>query len=184
MGNFQDHMRYGVGSYVTVFGCLFALPFVIGGAAFPDIDHHASKPHKWLRSGVFVSTTLISAFLFVSEGSFYSLTLAEGVKTASGAPLSDGALSLIIIGVGALIVGVVAEYAVGFFKPVHRGVTHTLTTGGLVSAILGGAVALGLTLVFPDVSLLLGAVAGMSFFIGFLSHLQCDGLFFRYLPEC
>ncbi|MDY7083205.1 MAG: hypothetical protein SXQ77_12570, partial [Halobacteria archaeon] len=85
MGSFEDHMRYGIASYVLVLlvgggvvGYLvytgspiidsnvvllavvsggIALPFTIAGAGFPDIDHHASKPHRWFRKWFSISAT-------------------------------------------------------------------------------------------------------------------------------
>ncbi|MDY6780075.1 MAG: hypothetical protein SV760_05955, partial [Halobacteria archaeon] len=89
MGNFEDHMRYGVASYLlllvavgaaTVYGvrsgvvevgtgvtvgvgsAVLGFPLTMAGAGFPDIDHQDAKPHRWLRKWLSVSAGGVSVY--------------------------------------------------------------------------------------------------------------------------
>ncbi|MDY6775004.1 MAG: metal-dependent hydrolase [Halobacteria archaeon] len=193
MGNFETHMRWGVGSYIFLCVCITgiavyrgtqipftglgaAFPLTLAGAGFPDIDHHSSKPHRYLKKAVFVVSTALTAYVFFSEG--------RRLRFAFG----DVPQEVFTAGVGAvssLFVGTVASYSVSFFRPRHRGVTHTLSAGLTVSLVVGAGVWRLTTeaLVGLDPALLAG-VTSLGFAFGFGSHLQCDGMLLSRLPSC
>lgn len=197
MGNFDDHMRYGAFSYllvliafmavsfrfeVLVLGALasgLALPFTFLGAAFPDVDHHSSKPHRWLRQFVFVSVSLVAGYFFVFETRSNFVELAARVE----APLENEALALIGAVVSAFLVGGIGFLLIGVLRPKHRGITHTLRTGFVMSSLAGAGSWYAAFLVVPEFAFVLGGGAFVGFFFGFLSHLQCDGLLVGFLPD-
>ncbi|MDY6779435.1 MAG: hypothetical protein SV760_02580, partial [Halobacteria archaeon] len=85
---------------------------------------------------------------------------------------------------GGVVGGVLVFYGVGFAKPKHRGITHALTTGAVVAGVVGLGVGFaGSELVSPEIGYVAGGIGGLSFFVGFLSHLQCDGLLVGFLPS-
>jgi len=209
MGSFEDHVRYGIWFYaVTVLlvlaplgyffgngrldsiGVVFSVgaavigfPFALAGASFPDIDHHSAKPHRFFRKGTSVTAGVIAGYvLFVSGIAVEAgVTSAEAVEAAPDAP--ETVLGGGVAFAGALAAGTVAFVGVGVLKPRHRGVTHTLGAGFVVACIVGVGVWYAVSFVTPSFGVPSGGVAGAAFFVGFLSHLQCDGLLVGFLPD-
>jgi hypothetical protein len=220
MGSFEEHMRYGVAAYalaVTLAGgvvgylayagylsggslalaavaAVAGFPFAVAGAGFPDIDHHAAKPHRFLRKWVSVVAAVGAAYVLFASGvaadaggaAVSELTAASVVPE----PVVGGGVSFL----GGLAAGAAAYVGVAVIKPPHRGVTHTLTTGVVVAAGVGvavgyaAAVGTGAVLASPPFApsaagVVAGGIAAAAFFVGFLSHLQCDGLLVGFLPD-
>lgn len=209
MGSFEDHVRYGVAFYVVGFGVALVplayafgdgslgegtLPFVFGaavfgsvfalaGASFPDVDHHAAKPHRFFRKWVAVGSGAVAGYtLFASGVAVKAGTVAvrsvEAVPDAPEPVLGGG-----VAVAGGVAAGAAAFVGVGALKPRHRGVTHTLRAGFIVALGVSAGVWYAVSYVAPSVGVLAGGVAGASFFVGFLSHLQCDGLLVGFLPD-
>jgi len=208
MGSFEDHMRYGVAAYVVtlvlagvptaylfqegvvgngevalaVGGGVVGLPFAVAGAGFPDIDHHAAKPHRFFRRWVSVIAAVVGGYVLFASG----LAVEAGVTTAAAVeapgapePVVGGAFAAL----GAVALGATAFVGVGVVKPRHRGITHTLRAGFVVAGIVGVAVGYAVYVFVPSAAFFVGGVAATAFFVGFLSHLQCDGLLFGVLPD-
>jgi hypothetical protein len=191
MGNYEEHVQYGHVAYillcVALTGALISggvklldgailligmYPFVRLGAAFPDVDHHASHPHRMLKKVMFV-TGLVATYLLVLTFGFEALT---GVVEA-GVP-TEGAytISMLLVLIIALGGGWATQEAVSRFRPKHRGVTHRIPTGVVVSlAIVAAIGGTGVYFALPYAVTVSATFAG-AFFIGFLSHLQCDGM--------
>jgi len=217
MGSFEDHIRYGVAAYslaavvtlvgfayafsrgvvgapevaVAAVGAVAAFPFAVAGAGFPDIDHHAAKPHRFFKRWVSVVAAVVGAYaVFVSGvGADIGGAAVETVALESVAP--EPVVGVVAAAVGGVACAGAAYLAVRVLKPPHRGVTHSLSTGVVVAAGVGVAVGYAATvgasvlLASPPSALgvVAGVVAGGGFFVGFLSHLQCDGLLVGVLPD-
>ena len=209
MGSFEDHVRYGIAFYVAavlvtgvplayVFGGGTvdegALPiaaaagvlgsvFALAGASFPDVDHHSAKPHRFFRKWVAVASGVVAGYALFASGVAVraGIVAVRSVEALPDAPeaVLGGSVSM----AGAVAAGAAAFVGVRVLKPRHRGVTHTLRAGVVVAAGVGAGVWYGTSFVAPSVSVTAGAVAGTSFFVGFLSHLQCDGLLVGFLPD-
>jgi hypothetical protein len=217
MGSFEDHMRYGVAAYVLAVvacaavvgylvyaghaeawhavvagvGVVAGFPFAVAGAGFPDIDHHAAKPHRYFKRWVSVAATVIGAYLLYASGVAVEAGTAAMDEMATASVVPEPVAGVGAAAVGGVVAGGVAYVGVGVLKPPHRGVTHTLTAGVVVAVLVGAVVGYGASvvapLVLPSPSLVVGSLAGSvaasSFFVGFLSHLQCDGLLVGFLPD-
>jgi len=208
MGNFEDHMRYGVGAYLLVVGVggiltgysvykgmdvgvdglvlwasasVLGFPFALLGAGFPDIDHGDAKPHRYLKKWLSVGAAVVAGYLlFVSEA---TATVGGEVAREVGVEVPETGVALAGAVVGGVLAGVGARLAVDFLKPKHRGVTHTLGAGFVVAALVGGVSGYAGGLVAPPLRAFVGGICATSFFVGFLSHLQCDGLLLGVLPD-
>ncbi len=147
--NWPEHMFIG-----ALFGLILALflqlPIIEGGlvagmaaisALAPDIDHDSSKIRK-----ISNITVPIAAF-----GFSFAATCSEGVMCTL-----DDMRSIIILG---LAITGLYMIVITFFKPKHRGITHTIFSA-LVFAIF--------IYIFSDLNF---AFAG---FAGYASHLLAD----------
>ncbi|MDZ7687797.1 MAG: metal-dependent hydrolase [Halobacteriales archaeon] len=209
MGSFEDHVRYGVGFYTcavlltfvplayfladgtldsvaVAFGvgaAVVGFPFALAGASFPDIDHHSAKPHRFFKRWVAVASGVAAGYVLFASGVAVEAgyVAVETVEAAPDAP--EPVLGGSVAFFGAVAFGSVAFAAIGVLKPRHRGVTHTLGAGFVVACIVGVCVWYAVSVFVPSLGVPAGGVAGASFFVGFLSHLQCDGLLLRILPD-
>ncbi len=200
-------MRYGVAAYVVavalagvltaylfaegvvgngglalaVGGAVLGFPFAVAGAGFPDIDHHAAKPHRFFRRWLSVIAASVGGYVLFASGVAVEAgaTTAAAVEADAPEPVVGGAVAA----VGAVGLGATAFVGVGILKPRHRGITHTLRAGFVVAGIVGVAVGYGVYVFVPSAAFFAGGVASTAFFVGFLSHLQCDGLLFGILPD-
>lgn len=208
MGSFEEHVRYGVGFYavsavlvcgvsayllyegvLTAREAVFAVaavcagfPFALAGASFPDIDHHSAKPHRFFKKWMSVATAVVAGYVLLASG----LAFEAGAVTVETVEPVDAPEEVVGSGVAvgvAAVAGMTAFVGVGVLKPRHRGVTHTKQAGALVACLIGVVVWYGVSVFAPPVAVFAGAVAGASFFVGFLSHLQCDGLLVGFLPD-
>lgn len=163
---------------LTIFAGLLvslALPITIAGAAFPDIDHPQSKPNRMFRKILFVAGIGATAWVFGQVG------FRETYLWFESAGFGEAAFSLAAVAtvVVALLGGVGARLLFDILRPSHRGITHRVPTGVGVSIGIGvvtWALAAAATFVAP---LLLATVVGGMFFVGFLSHLACDGVLLK-----
>lgn len=209
MGSFEDHMRYGVAAYLLVVGAVGILtgyavytggigmgadavalwagasaigfPFSLLGAGFPDIDHGDAKPHRYLKKWLSVTTAVVSGYLlFASEA---VVGIGTRVLGEVGAEVPETAISVVGAVAGGIVAGIGARIAVDILKPKHRGVTHTLGAGFVVATIIGAVLGYAGGVFAPSLGVFVGGVCATAFFVGFLSHLQCDGLLVGILPD-
>lgn len=183
----------GVAAGAAVVG----FPFAVAGAGFPDIDHHAAKPHRFFKKWVSVIASVsVGYVLFASGVAVEAGTVAVNeMVTASAVP--EPVVGVGVAAVGGVVAGGVAYVGVGVLKPPHRGVTHTVSAGLVVTGVVGVSVGYVASVVAPvvlsfasvagvsgtGVGIAAGGVAATGFFVGFLSHLQCDGLLVGFLPD-
>lgn len=192
MGNFTDHIEYGVYSYsLTIIICIglayaffwpyqltvaiapLALSATLLGSLTPDIDHHNSHPHKTLKFAVpatCAGTFLAAIFLY-----FDSIHSQVIQYLAIDAPIIGFIGFCISLGV---YFGL--RYGITVFRPSHRGVTHSHAFNLLTSTIVFGVVgvvfsAVGLTdtILYSTTALIAFAYA-----VGFMSHQFCDDMLF------
>lgn len=210
MGSFEDHVRYGVwfyagavlsasaplaylfgegtlgagGAALALGGAIVGFPFALAGASFPDVDHHSAKPHRMFKRWVAAAVAVVSGYVLFASG--YAAEAGVVATDAAGLELGGAADSVVGVGVaaaGAVTAAGAAFVGVGVLKPRHRGVTHTLRAGTVVAAVVGAGFGYSVSVVDPSIGVFAGGAAAASFFVGFLSHLQCDGLLVGFLPD-
>jgi hypothetical protein len=190
MGDFDEHMRYGAAGHVaasvvffgvTLTGALpvylsfFAfvlLPVTLAGAMFPDIDHPSSKPNRFFRRLLFVLMTVVGAGVVGGLGFFdiYDVII-EQVGSEGALPLTLSVITTAGILVGFGTVGVFKQ-----LRPPHRGMTHRVPIGVIMTTLLMLVLAGCFSLIGLSTALWLGGISGGMFFTGFMSHLLCDGV--------
>jgi hypothetical protein len=195
MGDFDQHFTAGVASYFALIPIVFisvmvtpelplsmafftlgSAPLVVMGSLFPDIDHHASKPHRVFKKYTSILFSILVFFaIYFNLGPLHTVLL--GVLPPKNLKF--------FIGISALLASVVGylgmKKAITVLRPKHRGVTHRFLTGLFVSVLIGmlvyiiGSVELGHAVVVLSCS----SAMGTGFFTGFLSHLYVDGILFE-----
>ena len=210
MGSFEDHVRYGVAFYagavllvsapvayllgegalgtggaaLAAGAAVLGFPFALAGASFPDVDHHSAKPHRLFRRWVSVAAAVVSGYVLFASGVGFDV----GVAAAEAAGVSVGGVPDAVLGgatavAGAFAAAGVAFVGVGVVKPRHRGITHTVRAGVVVAAVVGTGFGYSVSVFVPSVAAAAGGIAAVAFFVGFLSHLQCDGMLVGFLPD-
>ena len=195
MGDFQQHVRHGYTAHALFSAVLLiiaplaglsipesvglaaiAAPVAIAGAIFPDVDHHASRPHRMFvfAAAVLSLVAAISALVRPLSGVVDVLVawLDFGVLT------TDARSAAVVLGLSFLAAGGVV-YLIRRFRPAHRGVTHHPAVGLALAALVGAAawlVAAGSSLPLAPLT---GLICGAAFAIGVASHLHCDGVLLR-----
>lgn len=186
MGSFEEHVRFGYLA-VALFSVtsvlyfpvipyqpkykLFVMCFAVGiittfiGAIFPDIDHHASKPYRVVRKSGFILATLISLLFLVRAFRIYQAYIRQ-IRIEYVVLLCVLCI-FIIVGVGLLVVN-----AMDYVQPKHRGITHSLSTGIIISTfiVFAGQYVYN----FYNITSVTTALLGWGFLLGFISHLYCD----------
>lgn len=194
MGNFNDHLKAGVVSYVllipitigvaivydkiplaTAFISLGVGPIVVIGALFPDIDHHASRPHKVFKKYTSLLFALCSIILV-----YLNLDTIQTIMT----DFIDSNLSF-YIGAGTIVLSILTfigtSKMITILRPKHRGVTHRFFTGLGFSLVLSALVYAVCSVRFGNTPLVFSSsiMTGVGFMFGFFSHLYVDGILFR-----
>lgn len=190
MGNFEDHLQYGIFSLVITlsltlgFAYLFFWPYQLAiailpiafsatvfGSLLPDVDHHNSRPYKTIQYVLPLSTgsiTLAGVWFYFPE----LLSFIQQSLTAPDEAIAFGGF------LTAVLVTILTREIIAYLRPPHRGITHTFSfTAG--SALVTGGVAFALLqatdmpqLVIQSSSVLIG----LAIAIGILSHLYCDDM--------
>jgi hypothetical protein len=210
MGSFEDHVRYGVAFYagavllvsapvayllgegalgtggaaLAAGAAVLGFPFALAGASFPDVDHHSAKPHRLFRRGVSVAAAVVSGYVVFASGlgSEAGFVVAEAAGVEVGG-VPEAAVGGVVAVAGGIAAAGVAFVGVGVVKPRHRGVTHTVRAGAVVAGVVGAGFGYAVSVFAPSVAASVGGVAAAAFFVGFLSHLQCDGMLVGFLPD-
>lgn len=191
MSDFEAHFRAGIAAYVllvlgttgltvsvtevpvtTIALGVISAPFALSGAIFPDIDHHASKPHRWFKKSM-----AGLACIAVGVGVYTHASVLQEAIPFESPGFILGVLTVATLG----IVWMAVKRFITYIRPRHRGITHRAITGLVVSSFLGVAVYVFATFIAVGSSLaiLSGVVSGMFFLIGFGSHLYKDGLLLK-----
>jgi hypothetical protein len=189
MAPFETHVRVGVGVHFAlttaslvvlalggpipvVVATLVSLPVTVGGAVFPDVDHHASRSYRlacqWVPR---VCTGTVGLALVANVES-----LVRAVDTVGGSRSQSGFLAgcLYCFVLWGIRTGV--RRAIPICRPPHRTVTHAVSTALIVSGFVAACGVTLVTSVTPDQPAIVGIVCGLCFFAGVVSHLYCDGL--------
>lgn len=195
MGNFEEHLQYGILSVILTFLLVFAigyafvwpyqfafglLPIAIGftifGSLLPDIDHHNSRPYKTVQTVIPVTIGVISlGFLWL-----YFPEINQQLYKIWNPNRQLVALFGFILAISSVPL---TKLFIEYLRPPHRGITHTLTFTVSI-AILTFILTCGLfTLLDMSVSLILSGafVLASSIAIGILSHLYCDDMILKNL---
>lgn len=199
MSGFEGHLKtgiifyvlflivgtFGISTYATMQGgtlpllpiglLVVAFPLGLIGAMFPDIDHHASKPFKMFKrlvTGVLIVGVLAGAYIF-------SNTLIAYVPASVAPSVPDVAFVVAGAGLACGFIVLSTGPVLRIVQPKHRGTTHRMPTGILVSGVLAGiSVWLG-SQVSAVPELFVGGAIFSAFLVGFASHLYADGLLFK-----
>lgn len=190
MGNFEEHMGYGIAAHLlvslglvmgvysslipfalAVVGVL-SLPVTLAGAAFPDIDHPSSKPNRMFRKILIGAGTLVTAYVF---GLYGFLHVYESLQAMGVGEVALPTTTVVTVGV-AVAGGVGTRTLFDQLRPPHRGMTHRLPVGLAVALGIGTlAWALGAVAGFSAPAIVALPVFGL-FLAGVVSHLACDGV--------
>lgn len=210
MGSFEDHVRYGVAFYsgavllvsapvayligegalgtggvaLAAGAAVVGFPFALAGASFPDVDHHSAKPHRLFRRWISVAAAVVSGYVLFASGlgSEAGFVVAEAAGVEVGGVPEAAAGGVVAVAGGVAAAGG-AFVGVGVVKPRHRGITHTVRAGVVVAAVVGTGFGYAVSVLVPSVAASAGGIAASAFFVGFLSHLQCDGMLIGFLPD-
>ena len=179
MGNFEEHIEFAKPSAILIalLAAMVSIPFtesillalflglvayvaVFIGTSFPDIDHHSSKPHRWFKMIVAVTGAIICLGYLGPE-------LQISTREVPW---------LWLLGLFATTILVVkwAPVLVRALKPVHRGITHTLSLGAVLCLSIAGGiwyVGRSFDIVHSD---LLGLIVLVGVFVGIYKHLELD----------
>lgn len=150
MGDFSEHVLFGFLTAVLVaflakdsliynpFESVAAVTAVFVGSVLPDIDHKNSYVHRAVKSLISLVSGSVAFFLPLPIAQKYFLYVS---------------------------ILVAVYWGIGKMKIRHRGFTHSLSFGAIVSsvAIIGSVMSLG------------SAIPGFAMGIGILSHLILDG---------
>lgn len=192
MGNFEDHVEYGVTAFLFTASLLFVfayinnwsyelliamLPIAFGltllGSILPDIDHHNSRPFQMLR---LILPTSIGIAVLVSIA--FQLETVQQLTVV----LMGRSVETVVIGIGAFGIAstasVLTHRAIGHFRPPHRGITHTHLFNAivfLVTSIVGVLLVQPLSFELAE-TIVIGVAFGSAVSIGVLAHLRCDGI--------
>lgn len=145
---------------------------VILGAVFPDVDHHAAKPHRKLKKFI--------AYVFMAIAAFCYLLFVAWIlpNYSDSSPISG--YTAYQLGLGILVVplaGTVGSELVTRFRPKHRGITHTREAGLVGGTVLAAGIwLLGAGAVAESLVLTIAFAAGVGFFVGVIEHLKLDGI--------
>lgn len=168
----------GVGAYL----------FVHIGAALPDIDHHSSKPFRYLRSlmgvsfgaiGLFIISKLVGDFIINGWNSTVEIVDVSEFGSSILAYNFGRAVGALVILIPILLYSAIGlgKWIVESLRPKHRGPTHSLLFGVITSVLLGLVVTWGSSSFFsPDRAIGLGTIIAVANHIGVLDHLSVDGL--------
>jgi len=126
----------------NIFSMMILALFGLISALVPDLDHNDSKGKQILDAGIVAIVT--SSLLFSSCGSQFCIpTIGSFQSMIISALAIFGAYFLLFL----------------FFKPTHRGITHTVAACSVYSVLI--YMVLGLDFAFAG-------------FIGYFSHLAAD----------
>lgn len=193
MGNFEDHLQYGLLSLVITlsltlgFAYLFIWPYqlalaflpiafgaTIFGSLLPDIDHHNSRPYKTIQYVLPLSAGAISLASFW----FYFTPLVTIVQQPTGVTEEVVAFGGFITSV---IVTLLVRETISYLRPPHRGITHTISFTVGVAVLTSGIAFFLLQATDLTQSIIQSGsvVIGLAIAIGILSHLYCDNILFK-----
>jgi hypothetical protein len=154
---------------LAVAGAAGAAVTTFVGAIYPDIDHHSSIPRRKAVQGVRVLAGLAVVGLAVTN---HEAVLAFAGTTTDALP--PAVVGVALTAAGTLLVGALADPAIGLVTWKHRGWTHS----ALLNLVLVGTLVAGVWVLMagrgPPQRLVAAAVVG-SFFFGTLVHLGLDG---------
>lgn len=136
-------------------------PIVRAGAMFPDIDIASSNPYSALMFSIPILSVLTAIAVYIKRS---SLSLRSIPKI------------ILIVVLGYIVSRIVRISVKGLLSRIkHRGVTHKVSTGGLVGLGLAAfAYNLLRNTMLHSFRFVFSPIVAISFFIGHLSHLILD----------
>jgi len=157
--------RYLVVTSFGILGLLIGYPAIRLGAMFPDVDHPSSIPFRRVMRAIPVIGFALGAVWHIND---------EDVETNTGGIMAAGIF-------GAVFARVFRRfYQKGFMgrriRPKHRGPTHELKTGRILSGgLLRGIWSVFRGLGYSAIGLMIATVFASFFYLGHLSHLLREG---------
>lgn len=150
MGDFSEHVLFGFLTAVIIafllnepigyspFESIASVTAVFVGSVLPDIDHKNSYVHRAVKSLISLVSGSVAFFLPLQIAEKYFLYVC---------------------------ILVAVYWGIGRMKIRHRGFTHSLSFGAIITslAVIGSVMSLG------------SAIPGFAMGIGILSHLVLDG---------
>lgn len=190
MGNFKQHITYGwyahilttisitpILTYLNLPLQLIAaiigisIPLSLFGSIIPDIDHPASKTYRIFKY-IILQTTIIISIIIISNFETQIMQLLSQII-----PNVKREISLLVIIIMSIITSIIVSTALSHIRPPHRGITHRIHFGIILSTILFIIVFyLYNTLIHDAYNYITSLTITIYFFIGFNSHLYRDGI--------
>ena len=189
MANFQEHLRFGWITHLVASGFMsvillvleypleltaaivgITLPIALFASVLPDIDHHSSNTNSLFKYGLFITATVLTALTLGQ----YSLTI--GLLWMSVTTVVSSFIIVLSICLFAILVGGSITKAFSVFRPVHRGLTHTISFAFFISVLLFGATWQVNQAVAGGVfELETALIVSLYMFLGICTHLKADG---------
>lgn len=191
MANFNGHKRLGYTAFIvysiltigaslytqhalnlthTATVLLVGFPIVMAGAFFPDIDHHASIPHRYFKQLTSILTGLILATISGTIApTVYTqiLTHTTVIRT-----IPEQSVTALLVLTGFFTGWRLTTILITKFRPKHRGITHNRTTG----LALGIALFFLISTTYPTLSTQHTLIVSTGWILGFGSHLYGDSM--------
>ncbi len=186
MPSFESHVRYATAAYlgltlaavlVTALGAPAAIltgvvvgyPATIAGAGFPDVDHPSSKPYLFAKIWLPRTIAAVTGTILVAERTLV-IDLIELLPVPGRAAFIAGAVCTVAVAA----VYRLTTRMIPVLRPSHRTVTHSITVGLGLAAVLGTVVTTVGRALESGGAFEIGLVVGTCFVVGVASHLLVD----------
>jgi len=189
VSGFKQHIEYGWFFHsITTIGVLsttligvpielilgligLSLPFTLFGSILPDIDHPASKPYRLFRYVLLFSIIVIISLL-LSQNQHLIESIWKNISHDIHPQLVPITISIISLSIAVITICLFEKY-----RPNHRGITHKLIFGLIITIIIGTIFYyIYSTLLYNEYTILSSIIISLYFFMGFCSHLYADNM--------
>lgn len=190
MGNFEDHIKYGIYAYpltlalvisiayftswsytVTISILPIALLTTLIGAVLPDIDHHNSYPYQAVKR--YLPLVISSGFLLLYTAqitTIHTILPSHQYKTITTTAFIGFIISIVLL--------FSSRKGISIARPPHRGITHSklfLAATAILTVIITYA-SLSTTTLPTSTQQTSSISTALSFTIGMLAHHACDDI--------
>ena len=191
MTNFKGHIKYGWYTHVittiiilpiTIYNNIpleliisligISLPITLFGSILPDIDHPSSKTYRIFRY-ILLCTTIIFLSIIIGQ---YQNEIQNILSQIITGTITTESIS-IIIACFSLIIGMTTIFLFEKIRPPHRGITHNISFGLIISIIFALIIWQSFTIIISqNYNVISPIILSTYLFLGFCSHLYADDM--------